>query len=78
MLRRSAGRSVRRPRRPLRHAWRSSGRRVQGQALIEYSLITFFLLLTTGTLAFVGLPRLLEVYQEYISSFFFVLNAPFP
>ncbi|NOZ87090.1 MAG: hypothetical protein GXP49_12650 [Deltaproteobacteria bacterium] len=50
----------------------------KGQSMVEYTLITFFLLIAAGGVAFAFLPDMLSAYQDYIDSFSFVLNLPIP
>ena len=53
-------------------------KRPKGQSLVEYALITFFLLMAAGGVAFAFLPTMLDAYQDYMDSFSFVLNLPIP
>lgn len=65
---------------------KSLRRKPRGQAMVEYSAISYFmlLLLIVGMSVdmFPGKKNLLELflaaYQIYYDSFYFVLNLPFP
>ena len=50
----------------------------RGQALIEYVLITFAILMAAGGVAFAYLPEMIDAYQVYFDSHYFVLNLPIP
>jgi len=74
-------------RRPLPAARRRAVRRGErGQAMVEYSLITWLLFagLAVGMSVpmFPGKKNLIEIfldaYQIYYDSFYYVLNMPFP
>jgi hypothetical protein len=73
-----------------RRAWR---RRCRGQAMVEYSMINWVLIVALVLGATVRIlpggpadpskPRnvielFLQAYQSYYDSFYFVLNCPFP
>lgn len=73
-------------RRPLQRS-----RETRGQAMVEYSSINFFILLSLLAVLAVPLPRtpwfggatnmvdaMFRAYQIYYDSFFYVLNLPFP
>ena len=62
----------------LRQRLRRFRRRSRGQALIEYAIITFFVLMAAGGVAFAFLPQMINAYQVYFDSFYFVLNLPIP
>ena len=53
-------------------------RAARGQALLEYTLISFVILVGFGGVFFAFLPEMLDAYQVYIDSFHFVLNLPIP
>lgn len=63
-----------------------SARSRRGQAMLEYSFITWlfaFLLIVGGSIKFPGLDKnimelFIDAYQKYYDSFYFVLNMPFP
>jgi hypothetical protein len=65
---------------------KSLRRKPRGQAMVEYSAITYFMLLMLvvgmSVDMFPGKKNLLELflaaYQVYYDSFYFVLNLPFP
>jgi len=84
MIRRAplaAARGARRLKRALRNVRRRARRarrRTGGQAMIEYAIVTMFILMAAGGVAFAFLPELIDAYQVYFDSFYFVLNLPVP
>ena len=49
-----------------------------GQAMTEYAIIAWALLIGTVTLSKFFLPLLLEAYQFYFDVFNFMMNLPIP
>lgn len=50
----------------------------RGQAMTEYAIIAWALLVGTVSLSHFFLPLLLDAYQFYFDVFFFMLNLPIP
>ncbi|MFN7132769.1 MAG: hypothetical protein ACK4N5_11860 [Myxococcales bacterium] len=59
-------------------AARRLGQDESGQAMAEYSMISFYLILGTGGCLFVWIPSMLNAYQVYIQGFYLVLGLPVP
>ena len=50
-----------------------------GQAMVEYSTITFFMLVGGGgTLLTTFLPKFLDAMNAYLDSVYYIINQPFP
>ena len=64
--------------RRLRKALRRVHRR-NGQAMVEYSLISSLLFFVFAPVALLGIwPTFLNAFNIYIHSFYWLLNFPFP
>ncbi|MBI5527077.1 MAG: hypothetical protein HY897_12150 [Deltaproteobacteria bacterium] len=50
----------------------------RGQAMAEYAIISFALLVSSITLGHFFLPVLMDAYQFYFDQFYFMLNLPIP
>jgi hypothetical protein len=50
----------------------------RGQAMTEYAIIAWALLIGTISLSKFFLPLILDAYQFYFDVFFFILNLPIP
>jgi hypothetical protein len=50
----------------------------RGQAMTEYAIISWALLIGTISLSKFFLPLILDAYQFYFDVFFFILNLPIP
>ena len=50
----------------------------RGQAMAEYAIISWALLIGTVSLSKFFLPLILDAYQFYFDVFFFILNLPIP
>ncbi|XXF79338.1 hypothetical protein P2318_06185 [Myxococcaceae bacterium GXIMD 01537] len=70
-LTQGASRSVKRLAR-----WHS--RRARGQAMIEYSAITFFLATAGGVGIIAVLPSLMNALDRYLQGYYFMLNLAIP
>ncbi len=52
--------------------------RPRGQAMIEYSAITFFLAMAGGVSIITLLPTLMNALNSYLRGIYFMLNAAIP
>ncbi len=53
-------------------------RKEDGQSMVEYSLITFFLLGVGGTSLLTMVGYIYEAYEAYVASFYYLLSLPIP
>lgn len=49
-----------------------------GQAMVEYSLFTFFVVIAVGTGILGFLPAAFRAYETYVKGYYVVLNLPVP
>ncbi|MDY7231250.1 hypothetical protein [Hyalangium rubrum] len=53
-------------------------RRQRGQAMVEYSAITFFLATSGGVAIVTVLPMLMNALDQYLQGIYFMLNMAIP
>jgi hypothetical protein len=59
-------------------------RKQAGQAMVEYSVLVFFLAIPAAVLPLPApinkpfMQAMLEAYKDYYNSYYYVLNLPFP
>ena len=50
----------------------------RGQAMISYAVITAAILGGLTTMSILILPKMMDAYNSFTSSIYFVINSPFP
>lgn len=63
---------IARMRRTLSRRWR------RGQAMVEYSVIVYFLALAGGVSIITVIPMLMGALNKYLQGLYFMLNMPIP
>lgn len=58
--------------------WRQRLRRMRGQAMVEYSAVTFALVMAGGVGIIAVLPMLMNALNKYLQGFYFMLNLAIP
>ena len=56
----------------------SGGAWQEGQAMVEYALVTAALMGGLGLMTYQILPDFIEALQIYLNGFYFMLNVPIP
>jgi len=48
----------------------------RGQAMVEYALVAFAIITAFTGIVYYFIPEMMDAYQIYVDSFYFILNLP--